>query len=224
LKKLLLATATAAILGLSIGAYAQTNPTPPSTTPPVSQTPAGNNEMHSRLMQRLDKRLARAKAELKLSPDQEKLWAPVEAEIRKNAEARFDRWQKWKSERMAEKGQRKKPDQIERLRRTADRLAGRATRLRAMADAGAPLYATLSDEQKETARDILRKHRQRDEWRGRGGGREESHSRRGARDEWRGRGREREESRDRRGERDDWRGHRRNEQSMHGGRRYNDDD
>ena len=213
MKKLLLATATAAILCLSIGAYAQTNPASPNTTPPVSQSPAGNSEMHSRLMQRLDKRLARAKAELKLSPDQEKLWAPVEAEIRKNAEARFDRWQKWKSERMAEKGQRTKPDHIERLRRMADRLAGRATRLRAMADAEAPLYATLSDEQKETARDILRKQRQREEWRGRG-----------ARDEWRGRGREREESHDRRGERDDWRGHRRAEHSTHGGRRYNDDD
>jgi hypothetical protein len=119
-----------------------------------------------------DGRIAMAKAALKLSPDQEKLWGPVEEKIRANFEERRksrEAWHAKREERRAEKkaqGEDRKsreklalPDRIEkrseRLTKQADRLNARAVKGKEFAEALKPLYATFSEEQKAVAGRVL---------------------------------------------------------------------
>lgn len=88
-----------------------------------------------------DARLAAIKAGLKLTPDQEKLWPPVEDAARGAAK---------KMTALAEQGrlQPRAVDPLERLQRMADASTTRGEALRALVDAAKPLYATLTDDQK----------------------------------------------------------------------------
>ncbi|MBV8769865.1 MAG: Spy/CpxP family protein refolding chaperone [Hyphomicrobiales bacterium] len=108
----------------------------------------------------LDARIGAIKAALKLSPDQEKLWEPVEAAIRKNAASHDQRMQEARN-RGAEYRDGMAPsfDPIARLRNEADRMSARAGRMREFADAAAPLYASLSDDQKRRAFLLLNRSR-----------------------------------------------------------------
>lgn len=110
----------------------------------------------------LDAKIASVKAGLKLTPDQEKLWPPVETAVRDFAKQRMARANARASEREArraaeeQKGaQDGKPavaeqlrDPMARLRDRADRMAETATGLKKIADAADPLYKTLDDGQK----------------------------------------------------------------------------
>jgi hypothetical protein len=116
-----------------------------------------------------DGRIAMAKAALKLSPDQEKLFAPVEENIR----ARFaerqkarDEWQSKRAERRAAKGDGEDkgeklalPERIEkrseRLNKLAARMTERAAKAKEYAEVLKPFYASLSDEQKAVAGRVL---------------------------------------------------------------------
>ncbi|MBV9567646.1 MAG: Spy/CpxP family protein refolding chaperone [Hyphomicrobiales bacterium] len=108
----------------------------------------------------LDARIGAIKAALKLSADQEKLWEPVEATIRKNAAWRDQRFQEMRN-RPAENRDILAPafDPIARLRHEADRMTARAGRMREFADVAAPLYASLSDDQKRRAFLLLNRSR-----------------------------------------------------------------
>lgn len=88
-----------------------------------------------------DAHLAGLHAGLKLTPDQEKLWPPVEAALRAGAKSAAERHQKFQSEPHP-------MDAIAWLRRISEEKTGQGETLRAIADAAAPLYATLSEEQK----------------------------------------------------------------------------
>jgi len=88
-----------------------------------------------------DARIAGLKAALKLTPDQEKNWPPVEQAIRDLAKARFDRM-------TARRDQPQPADAIERLRRRADAMTERAAGLKRLADASEPLYRSLDEAQK----------------------------------------------------------------------------
>jgi zinc resistance-associated protein len=94
-----------------------------------------------------DARIAALHAGLKLTPDQEKLWPPVEAAIRgvdrQRQEARAARRERFASSR--ESGRVDIPDQ---LRFMADRQAASAAALGTLADATGPLYAALDEAQK----------------------------------------------------------------------------
>jgi zinc resistance-associated protein len=97
-----------------------------------------------------DARIAGLHAGLKLTPDQEKLWPPVEAAIRNLAQQRQDA-QAARRERFASMqspAERNVPDM---LRFMADRQAASAEALRKLADAATPLYASLDDAQKKRA-------------------------------------------------------------------------
>ena len=99
----------------------------------------------------LDARLAGLKAGLRLTPDQEKLWAPFEAAVREFADSRMERMQGMmerveKDEESGEAGPR--PSPIDRLDRIATRLSDLGASLKKIADAAKPLYAGLDDEQK----------------------------------------------------------------------------
>jgi zinc resistance-associated protein len=89
----------------------------------------------------LDARIAALHAGLKLSPDQEKLWPAVETALRTAAKNAMDRHQKVKDG----------PEPaglVDRLRRHGENAVARGQSLEAIADAAAPLYATLSEDQK----------------------------------------------------------------------------
>jgi LTXXQ motif family protein len=102
-----------------------------------------------------DARIAAVRAGLKLTPDQEKLWPPVETAVRDFAKLRIDR----ANARMNAKpddsqdAQQKQdsqnvPDPVTRLRDRADAMAASAAAMKRIADAADPLYKTLDDGQK----------------------------------------------------------------------------
>ncbi len=103
-----------------------------------------------------DARIAALKAGLELTPDQAKNWPQFEQALRDMAQLRIQRIQA----RMS--GEQQAPTTpFDRLERRADNMAKRSAALKKVADAGAPLYASLNDDQKarfmKLAR-ILRPH------------------------------------------------------------------
>lgn len=93
-----------------------------------------------------DARIDIIKAALQLTPDQEKLWPPVEEAIRARADARRARL-----EAMA-KPREKPRNSLELLRARADNMSQRAASLNKLADAWQPLFETLDAKQKQRLR------------------------------------------------------------------------
>ena len=90
-----------------------------------------------------DARIAALKAGLELNPDQAKNWPPFEQALRDLVQLRVQRLQAQQSE-----AQQPPASPFDRLARRADAMAKTSAALKKMADAGAPLYASLNDEQK----------------------------------------------------------------------------
>jgi hypothetical protein len=113
----------------------------------------------------VDARIAAVHVGLKLTPDQEKLWPPVEAAVRDFAKLRIDRINA-RMKAMDEAGdQQKEEDPIAQLRARADNMATSAAAMKKIADAADPLYKTLDDGQKRRLA-ILTHHGHRGEgWR-----------------------------------------------------------
>jgi zinc resistance-associated protein len=97
----------------------------------------------------LDARIAGLHAGLKLTPEQEKLWPAVETAVRAAAKSAMDRYQKFKDEPAP-------ASLIDRLRRRGENAVARGQNLEAIADAAAPLYAILSDDQKHRLPVLMR--------------------------------------------------------------------
>jgi hypothetical protein len=97
-----------------------------------------------------DARIAAVHAGLKLTPDQEKLWPPLESAVRDFAKLRIDR----ANARMnANADDAQKPDDpVARLRERADNMEASGAALKKIADAADPLYKTLDDGQKRRLR------------------------------------------------------------------------
>src|SRR5882762_11322847 len=94
-----------------------------------------------------DARIAAVHAGLKLTPDQEKLWPPVEAAVRDFAKLRIDRANaRMNAERDSD--QQKPDDPVARLRERAENMTATAAAMKKLADAADPLYKTLDDGQK----------------------------------------------------------------------------
>jgi hypothetical protein len=142
-----------------------TEPETPPAAAEQSDERGPSQEMQTRLE---DGRIAMAKAALKLTPEQEKLWAPVEEKIRADyAEHRKERedWRAKREERRADRdkdGKREKlalPERIEkrteRMTERAGKMTERAEKLKEFAAVVKPFYAALSDEQKEVADHLL---------------------------------------------------------------------
>jgi hypothetical protein len=98
-----------------------------------------------------DARIAAVHAGLTLTPDQEKLWPPVEQAVRNFAKLRIDR-----ANARMQGGQNDAHDQqpqtaadpVARLRSRAERMGETAAALKKIADAADPLYKTLDEGQK----------------------------------------------------------------------------
>jgi LTXXQ motif family protein len=101
-----------------------------------------------------DMRVDLVKAALQLTPEQEKLWPPVETAIRANAEDRRARIAKVQ-ETVGIRGDQSRADVMRNrdpiafLQRRSQALAQRAADLDRLAEAWQPLYNTLSQEQRQ---------------------------------------------------------------------------
>ena len=107
-----------------------------------------------------DARIAAIHAGLKLTPEQEKNWPPVEAALRDLAKQR--------SERFAARASANRPtDPIERLSLRAKTMQERGAALEKLATAAGPLYKSLDDGQKHRLTVLARFERgEGDHWRG----------------------------------------------------------
>ena len=139
MKKIFVAAALAALAG-SGPAYAQSGEKPAAPREERAARPALTQNMITNFA---DARIARLKAGLMLTPEQEKNWPPVEAVMRDAAKRAADRLVAWRSDR--EKGE---IDAITRLGRVSDALTERAANLKKFADAARPLYDSLDERQK----------------------------------------------------------------------------
>jgi len=92
-----------------------------------------------------DARIGIVKAVLQLTPEQEKLWPPVEEAIRARADTRYKRMVSI-TQRQSQQGE---IDAVALLRERSDALAEKAAALKKLADAWAPLYQTLKPDQKQ---------------------------------------------------------------------------
>ena len=141
--KLIAAGATALCVTASPLAYAQA----PSAAGALERLNAADWENLT------DARIALVKGALQLTPDQEKLWPPVEAAIRARAKDRQARIAALAEREAQLRGRSRieilrERNPVEFLERRAAALAQRAAELKALADAWKPLYQTLSPEQK----------------------------------------------------------------------------
>jgi len=102
----------------------------------------------------MDMRIDLTKAALQLTPDQEKLWPPVESAIRARAEDRKARVAKI-SETVGRRADQnavetmRNRDPIAFLQRRSEALAQRSADLDKLAEAWQPLYKTLNPEQRQ---------------------------------------------------------------------------
>jgi len=112
---------------------------------------ARSPELRARLH---DGRLAMIRESLKLNDSQQKLWAPVEAQLRTSFEARQKQRAEWLAAR--ERGPGERPSLADRLDRMSQRMTERAERAKALAEAFRPFYASLSDDQKTVAGVVMR--------------------------------------------------------------------
>jgi len=136
--------ATALLLTASSIANAQSSQT--SSATPQRLSAAERNTL-------TDMRIDLTKAALQLTPEQEKLWPPVEAAIRANVEDRRGRVAKAQETvgRVADEGRievLRNRDPITFLQRRSQALSQRSENLDKLADAWQPLYNTLSQEQR----------------------------------------------------------------------------
>lgn len=150
MKKSIIGAAVVASLLAGAVAMAQPAPQPPGAQ---GQGPQGQPGGPGGRMMRMspedraamvDARIAAMKAMLRLTPDQEKLWPPLEAALREASNQRFQRMQQWREMR----AQREQADPVQRLRLAAERMAEGAATMKKIADAAQPLYASLDAAQK----------------------------------------------------------------------------
>ena len=151
MKKSVLAVTTAAILAGSAATYAmaQQPPAPPKAGMEDQWKPSPADRAAF-----ANARVAALHAGLGLTPEQEKLWPPVEAVLRDMAQKHEAR----SEERRAEwdKDKKDRPDAMQRLRRGAEIMTQTGTDLKRLADAAQPLYDKLDDAQKRRLHKLVR--------------------------------------------------------------------
>ncbi len=119
---------------------------------------AGWGQMTPETRARLDEgRLAMVKTALKLNPDQEKLWSPIEGQVRtffKDREAKKTERDKNREQFEKDRAEGKRPDMAQRLEKMSQRMSEGAERMKAFSGAFSPFYASLSQEQKDVLRPL----------------------------------------------------------------------
>ena len=132
-----------------------------------------------------DARIAAVRAGLKLTPDQEKLWPPVETAVKEFAKLRIDRANARMNAMRDDSRDRQRPaDPVARLRERAESMGATAAAMKKIADAADPLYKTLDDGQKRRLAILTHMERRfgHHGWRQRGFERDDGGDRGGGRD------------------------------------------
>lgn len=141
------------VSAMAINANADPAPNPPAAQPaPPPPQDAASDHCHLSDADRaafLDARIAALHAGLALTADQEKLWPPVETALRETNKVIM-------AQRMARRTEPRPADPITWLQRVSGNAVARGEALKKLADAAAPLYASLSDEQKQRLPVLLR--------------------------------------------------------------------
>jgi hypothetical protein len=108
----------------------------------------------NQIMDQFAARTARIKADLRLTPEQEKNWSGFEGAMREIGKRSADRQVATQADRTPQQGQ---VDVIEQMRDEAKVLNDRSVDEKALADAAQPLYSSLDDQQRRRfARELLR--------------------------------------------------------------------
>jgi hypothetical protein len=94
-----------------------------------------------------DARIAALKAGLELTPDQAKSWPAFEAALRNMVQLRLDRIKARQAAQQQDQAQTP-TSPFDRMAKRADAMSKRSVALKQIADAGAPLYQSLNDDQK----------------------------------------------------------------------------
>lgn len=163
----------AALIAFSAPALAQTSPAQPGSQMPMGQMmqtmpQARMDMMHDRMMGGpgrgmmgrfsaedmsafADAHIAALRAGLRLSAEQEKLWPPVEDALRSLARLHMAHMQVMRQNR-----DMMRTDPVGTLRAMADHMSQGSEAMRKLADAAAPLYATLDDAQKRRLHVLVR--------------------------------------------------------------------
>jgi hypothetical protein len=94
-----------------------------------------------------DARIAALKAGLELTPDQAKNWPAFETALRNMVQLRLDRIKARQAAQQQDQTQTP-ASPFDRLAKRADAMSKRSGALKQIADAGAPLYQSLNDDQK----------------------------------------------------------------------------
>src|ERR1700750_1786765 len=146
MSKIIVAGMTALFLVASPSANAQSSQTT-STAPSERLNAADRNNL-------TDMRIDLVRAALQLTPEQEKLWPPVESAIRSRAEDRKARIAKIQ-ETVGRRADENRVDAIRNrdpiafLQRRSEALAQRSADLDKLAEAWQPLYKTLTQQQRQ---------------------------------------------------------------------------
>lgn len=130
-------------------AQSQASPSQPAT-PPVAASQRGPRGMSPEdRAAYFDAHLAAVHAGLKLTPDQERLWPPVESAVR-------DMMKQMMELRDQRQSQAAPADPVERMARMGEASTRRGQAMTRLAEAARPLYASLSDDQKRRLRTLMR--------------------------------------------------------------------
>jgi zinc resistance-associated protein len=167
-------------------AVAQTTPPAPPQDPvpqtlPQAQRPDRDGDRQGRWMRTdfdalTDARMAAIQAGLRLNPEQQRLWTPVEQALRAMATHRAERmqerrarmqerrdrdwdrdWDRDDDRDRADRGARDPDRMVENLEDRAQRLTAAAQRVTALSDAMKPFWASLSEDQKRLAPVLMRR-------------------------------------------------------------------
>ena len=111
---------------------------------PAPLTAAEIRREHEEYARMFDVLLARTKAEIRLTHDQENNWRRFEAAVHSATESYWDAMM----ETLARLKVGEKPSPIEHVRAIADHMAKGSDQVKSMADAAEPLFKSLSVEQK----------------------------------------------------------------------------
>ena len=137
MRKPLLIAATLAVFGVLVAA------------PAFAQKAKSDRPTANQIIAFDDARVAKLKADLRLTPDQEGNWGKLESAMKDLSKRRADRMvARWEKDTADDP--RNPPTPGERMRRAADAMRAQADDMKATADAVDPLWGTLDDGQKRT--------------------------------------------------------------------------
>jgi hypothetical protein len=118
----------------------------PNTTPVVRAD--RNGPPDNQIANEVDAKVARLKASLRLTADQEKNWPGLQSAIRDYGVAEFKQPVSGRSVRSDRNARSDRPNDITRMRSNADEMTARAATMKKLADAAEPLYNNLDDWQR----------------------------------------------------------------------------